>query len=51
MAEGREEGIWEGEEEVLVGQTSQPPPFQAGSLIILGDCVGVSSGCPYPQEC
>ena len=51
MAEGHEEEIKEEGEEVLVGWASQPPPFQVGSPIVPRDCVGASSGCPYPQEC
>ena len=39
-----------GGEEVLVGWAYQSPPFQVGSPIVPGDCVGASSGCPYPQE-
>ena len=43
MAEGHEEEISMGEEEVRVEQASQPPPFLASSPIILEDCVGDSS--------
>ena len=50
MAEGHEEEIYEGGEEVLVEWASQPPPFQVGSPIVPGDCVGASSGSPYPQD-
>ena len=34
----------------MVRWASQPPPFQVGSPIVHGDCVGASSGSPYPQD-
>ena len=46
MAEEYGEEIWVGQEEVWVAQTSQLPPFLAGSLAILEGCVGVSSEYP-----
>ena len=51
VAEGHEEEISVGEEEVWVEQASQPPPFLAGSPVTLEGCAGVSSGCPCFQEC
>ena len=38
-----------GQEEVWVEQTSQLPPFLAGSPAILEGCVGVSSEYPCLQ--
>ena len=43
MAEEHMGEIWVGKEEVWVEQTSQLPPFLAGSPAILEGCVGVSS--------
>ena len=51
MAEGHEEEISMGEEEVWVEQASQPPPFLASSLVTLEGCAGVSSECPCLQVC
>ena len=51
MAEGHEEEISVGEEEVWVEQASQPPPFLVGSPITLGGCARVSSECPCLQVC
>ena len=49
MAEEHGEEIWVGHEEVWVEQTSQLPPFLAGSPAILEGCVGVSSEYPCLQ--
>ena len=46
MAEEHGEEIWMGQEEVWVEQTSQLPPFLAGSPVILKGYVGVSSKYP-----
>ena len=46
MAEEHMGEIWVGKEEVWVEQTSQLPPFLAGSPTILKGYVGVSSEYP-----
>ena len=46
MVKEHGEEIWVGQEEVWVEQTSQLPPFLAGSPAILEGCVGVSFEYP-----
>ena len=49
MAEEHGEEIWVGQEEVWVEQTSQLPPFLAGSPAILKGCVEDFSEYPCLQ--